>query len=58
MNTETETETETFFSDTLMSILSLLKTLPRGEREELLHQVKCSLADVNRMYGQVFSPRL
>ena len=53
MNTETETETETFFSDTLMSILSLLKTLPRGEREELLHHVKCSLADVNRMYGQV-----
>jgi hypothetical protein len=42
----------------LMSILSLLKTLPRGESEELLHQVKCSLADVNRMYGQVFSPRL
>jgi hypothetical protein len=36
----TETETETFLSDTLMSILSLLKTLPRGEREELLHHVK------------------
>ena len=47
------TETETNFSEALMAILRLMKTLPRNEREELLHHVKCSLADVNRMYGQV-----
>jgi hypothetical protein len=49
----TETETETFFSETLMAILRQLDTLPKYEREQLLHQVLCSLADVNRMYGQV-----
>lgn len=49
----TETETEAVFSKTLMAILQLLDTLPRNEREELLHHVQCSLADVNRMYGQV-----
>ena len=37
MKTETETETETFISGTLMAILRLLDTLPRYEREELLH---------------------
>ena len=49
----TETETEAVFSKTLMDILRQLDTLPKNEREELLHQVQCSLADVNRMYGQV-----
>ena len=49
----TETEAEEFFSKALMVILLLLDTLPRNEREELLHHVQCSLADVNRMYGQV-----
>jgi len=46
-------ETETYFSEALMAIFRLLKTMPRNEREELLYHVRCSLADVNRMYGQV-----
>ena len=45
----TETETETVRSKALMDILRQLDTLPRYEREELLHYVQCSLADVNRM---------
>jgi hypothetical protein len=51
--TETETKTEALRSKTLMDILRQLDTLPKYEREELLHQVQCSLADVNWMYGQV-----
>lgn len=53
-HTETEAEAESeIFSEAYMAILRLLNTLPKYEREELLHQVQCSLADVNRMYGQV-----
>jgi hypothetical protein len=48
-----ETEAEAVRSKTLMDILQQLDTLPKYEREELLHQVQCSLADVNRMYGEV-----
>ena len=46
--------TETPFNETLMDVLRLLDTLPRHEREELLHHVKCSLAEFNRIYAQAY----
>ena len=49
-------ETETGMgrrSKALMDILNQLDTLPKYECEELLHYVKCSLADVNRMQAEV-----
>ncbi len=49
-----DAETETLFSDTLMAVLRMLDTLPRHEREELEHHVKCSLAGFNRMYAQAY----
>jgi hypothetical protein len=51
---QSDAETETLFSETLMAVLRILDTLPRHEREELLHHVKCSLAEFNRMYAQAF----
>lgn len=36
-----------------MTVLRLLETMSKDEREELLFYVKCSLADVNRMYAEV-----
>ena len=55
-DTAQDPATETpFFSEKLMDILELLPTLPRHEREEVLHHVTCSLAEFNRMYAQAFS---
>ena len=52
-DTAQDPATETpFFSEKLMDILELLPTLPRHEREEVLHHVTCSLAEFNRMYAQ------
>jgi hypothetical protein len=45
--------TETNFSKALLAILRQLDTLPKNEREELLHHVQCGLASINRMYAQV-----
>ena len=43
-----------FFSETLLAVLRILDTLPRDEREELLHHVQCSLAEFNRMSAQAY----
>ena len=53
-HTAQDRATETLFSEMLMGILELLPALPRHEREELLHHVKCSLAEFNRMYAQAY----
>ena len=46
--------TETPFNETLTGRSAAADTLPRHEREELLHHVKCSLAEFNRMYAQAY----
>ena len=48
-------EDETYrFRKTVHALLTLWVRLPRGEKLKTSHFLKCELADVNRMYAEVF----